>query len=137
MAIAAGKDGDRRRSRETAIFDDPSGACEHRVARRGEAGYMGHLASGDEGEAGALWDAEEILQPRAGNLFSERGGGATGVDTGILVPGGGEPIGCECGRNGAADHPGVETSAGIAHDAASGIGDKVGDNLLRRRAVFY
>ncbi len=40
----------------------PSGAFEHGVARGGEARDVGHLASGDEGEAGALRDAEQLLQ---------------------------------------------------------------------------
>ncbi len=98
----------------------------------GETRDMGHLASGDEGEAGASRNAEQLLKPRAGDLFGERRSWAAGVDAGVLVPGGSEPIGGERGGNGAADYPGVETSAGAAHDAAGGIGDEIGDDLLRQ-----
>ena len=71
----------------------------------------------------------------AGDLFGQRGGRSAGVNAGVLVPGGGQPIGGERGGNGAAHYPGVEASAGVAHDAAGGIGDQIGDHLLRRRAV--
>ena len=60
MAIPAGEDPNRRRARKTAIFDDESGAFEHGVTRGGETRDMGHLASGDEGEAGALRNAEQL-----------------------------------------------------------------------------
>ena len=76
------------------------------------------------------------FKPRARDLFGERGGRTAGVNSGVLVPGGRKPIGGERGGNGAADYPGIEASAGIADDAACGIGDEIGDDLLRRRAVF-
>ena len=74
-------------------------------------------------------------KPRAGDLFRERRGGTAGVDAGVLVPGGSKPIGGERGGDQAAEHPGVETAAGAVHDAAGGIGDEVGDDLFRRRAI--
>ena len=61
VAITAGEDADGRRARESAVFDIPSRAFEHGVARGGEAGDVSHLASGDEGEARAFRDAEQFL----------------------------------------------------------------------------
>ena len=61
MTITAGEDADPWRACKAAVFDIPSGAFEHGVTRGGEAGDVGHLASGDEGEAGAFRDAEQFL----------------------------------------------------------------------------
>ena len=56
---------------------------------------MRKLAAGGEGERGLRGQAEQILQPGAGDLLDDRGRRATGIQRGVLIPGGGEPIRCQ------------------------------------------
>ena len=83
-----------------------------------KAGDVGHLAAGDEGEAGGRWNVEQIFEPGAHNLFDYGGGGRGGVHSGVLIPGGGEPVGGQGGGERAADYPAEETRAGGVDDAA-------------------
>ena len=135
MAIAAGQQADGGRAGKAARFHVPSAAFQHRVPRSGEAGDMRHLASGDEGETRARGDAQQFLEPLAGDLFHQRGGGPGGVEARVLVPRGGEPVGCEGRGNAAAHHPTVEAPAGRGDNAARGIAHQIFDHLRGRRAV--
>src|SRR4051812_27294044 len=99
------------------------------MPRGGEAGDVGHLASGDEGEARGGRKAEDVLEPGAGDFFDDGGGGARGMEAGGLVPGAREPVGGEGGGDGAADDPAEEARTGRADDAAFDVADKVADDL--------
>ncbi len=131
VAVAAGEDTNRRRACEAAIFHIPAGLLKYAVTRGGEAGEMGHLAARDEGETGSLGDPEQVFEPRGGDLFRQGGGGRAGVNAGVLIPGGSQPVRGEGGRHGAAHHPGVETAAGVAHNSTGGIGYQIRDYLTR------
>jgi hypothetical protein len=111
------------------LLDIPAEAGEHGVTGGGEAGDVGHLAAGDEGEAGGGGEVEDVFEPGAGDLFDDGGGGAYGVERGVLVPGGGEPIDGESGRERASVDPAKEASAGDLVEAAVDCGDEVFDDL--------
>ena len=71
--------------------------AEQRVTRSRETSDVGHLAAGDQGKTGVLWQAEDVLQPGADCFFHYRGGRRAGVKRGILLPGRCEPIGRDRG----------------------------------------
>jgi hypothetical protein len=97
------------------------------VAGGEEAGYVGHLAAGDEGEAGGRGEVKQVFEPGADNFFDDGGSGGAGVHSGVLVPGGGEPVGGESGGERAADDPSEEAGAGGVDDAAVDCFDEVID----------
>ena len=125
----AGDDADRAERRRGPAARRPSRGVEHGVPGGGEAGDVGHLAAGDEGEAGGGGQAEDVLEPGAGDFFDDGGGGSRGVEPGGLVPGAGEPVGREGGGDGAADHPAEEARTSRADDAAFDVADEVADDL--------
>jgi len=88
------------------------------MARGEEAGDVGHLAAGDEGEAGGRRKVEQVFEPGAYNFFDYGGCGRGCIHSGVLVPRGGEPVGGESGGERAADDPAKETGAGGVDDAA-------------------
>jgi hypothetical protein len=74
---------------------------------------------------------QDFLEPAAGGLFDYCGGGRAGVEAGVLIPGGGEPIGSKgCGQ-GTADDPAEESPAGRAEDTAFDSSDEIADDLFR------
>ena len=116
--FGAGEDADGGGAGEAFVFDVPAVAGEDSVARGGEGGDVGHLGSGNEGEAGRGGEVEDFFEPSAGGLFDDGGCGGAGVEAGILIPGGGEPVGSERGGERTADDPAEETASGGVDDAA-------------------
>jgi hypothetical protein len=72
---------------------------------------------------------EEFFEPGAGYLFDDCRGGAYGVEGGVLVPCGGEPVCGEGGGEGATVDPAEEASAGYFVEAAVDCGDEFFDDL--------
>src|SRR5689334_4645662 len=112
--LRAGKDADSRSAAHPVVLDVPPTIREQRVSRGGEASDMGHLAAGDQSESSLSRKAEQILKPLAGDFLDDSCGRRTGIDGGVLVPRGSEPVGGEGCRQRAADHPSEETAAGAA-----------------------
>src|SRR5579871_6028291 len=135
VALAARKDRNGRRAGEAALLDVPAAARKQPMAGGGETGDVGHLAAGDESEAGRSRKTENLLQPSAGYFLGDRGGGTGSVEACVLVPRSGEPVGGERRREGAADHPGEETAPGAADQAGLDIARQFGDHLLGRNAL--
>ncbi len=134
--LSAGKNADGRRAKEALLFHIPPATRQQTVAGGREAGGMRHLASGDEGEAGGGRQSQYLLEPAAGDLFHHGGGRPALVGDGILVPGGSQPIGSQCGLHRSADHPAEEAAAGRSHDAALHIAQEFGNDAIGRYAFI-
>ena len=104
MHLAADEDANRRRAGQAVAVDVPAGFGEHVLAGGRERGDVRHLAAGHERERCAVGDAEQLLQPRARDLLDDRCRWTGYVQAGVLIPGGGEPVGGERSRDRAADH---------------------------------
>src|SRR3546814_5091176 len=63
------------------------------MAGGGKAGEMRHLASGGEGEGRGSGQVEHVLDPGARHLLHDGRGRSASMERGIVIPGGGEPIG--------------------------------------------
>ncbi len=79
-------------------------ARQHAVAGGGQGREVGHRGAGHEPDARAGGQAEQLDQPAAGDLLGDRGRRREDVQAGVLVPGRGQPVGAERGRQAAADH---------------------------------
>ena len=64
-----------------------------------KAGEVRHLTAGDESERGGLGQAEQLLQPGAGDLLDDACRGHRERLSGVLIPGGREPVGGDRRRN--------------------------------------
>ena len=69
---------------------------------------------------------------RAGGLLEDRGGRSDGVEPGVLVPRGGQPVGRDGGRQGAADHEAEVARGAGGHKPAVDGGEQLVED--RRRA---
>jgi hypothetical protein len=61
VAPGAYQDPDGRGSAQAQLFDVPARCPQDVVSRRGQAGEVGHLAPGDEGERRVLWQPSNCL----------------------------------------------------------------------------
>ena len=80
----------------------PSGSSKHLVSGGGEAGHVRHLTAGHESNRRLGRQAEEIFEPPGGYVLDNGGRRAGDIGERVLVPCGGEPIGSQRSRNGAA-----------------------------------
>jgi len=97
VEFGAGEDADGGRAGQAFLFYIPLLACQEGVAGSEEADDVRHLAAGDESEAGGRGEVEQVFEPCAGNFFDDGGGRGGGVHRGVLIPGGGKPVGRESG----------------------------------------
>jgi hypothetical protein len=139
VAPLASEHPQRRRADQPGRLDVVAGAAEHLVPGGGEGGEVRHLSAGDEADRHLGREPEQLGQPAPGDLLDHAGGGAGDVQPGVLVPGGGEPVGGQRRRQRAADHEAEEAAArrrnqsrlggrGQRRDHLAGL-----DGLLRQR----
>lgn len=102
----------------------------------GETGGVGHLAPRNEGKTSVLRKSENLLEPAPCDLFDDGGRGRSSVDSGVLVPSGGEPVGRERAGHRAADDPAEEPSASRANEASLHVVGQFADHPLRGKALF-
>ncbi len=74
-------------------LDVPAGAAQQLVARGRERGEVRHVATGDEADAGAGGQSEELEQPAPRGLLDDRRRGRHHVEAGVLIPRRSEPLG--------------------------------------------
>ena len=103
MPLRADHDTDRRRADEPVLRDIPPRLLENMLARDGECGDMGHLASGHERCGCAGRKAEELHEPAACHLLCNRRRRPAGVETRVLVPSARHPVGRQRRGDGASD----------------------------------
>ena len=118
----------RRPDQPVALDVVPHGG-QHAMARRGEAGDVGHLATGDECERRALRQPEQRRQPASRDLLD---GGRRGRRVGqarVLIPGGSEPVGGDRGRVGAAHHEAEEARRVDRGEPRLRLGGELGDHV--------
>ena len=80
------------RADQPARLDVPARVAQHAVPGGGERGDVGHLRARDEPEAGVGGQPEQLEHPAPDGLLGRGGGRRHGVQPGVLVPGGGEPV---------------------------------------------
>ena len=93
-----------RRSVQALGLDVPAGPLENGVTTGGDPGEVRHRAACGEPEAGILRQAERLEHPAPGDLLRHRGGGAADVQARDLIPGAGQPVRPERGRQRPTDH---------------------------------
>src|SRR5918912_518868 len=131
MALATRQDSDGRSAEQPLLLDIPPASGEERMTGGRKAGDMRHLAASDEREASTGGEAQDIFQPEARNFFDDSRGRPAGVKRGVLVPGRGQPIGGQSGRQRPTDYPSKETAACRPEQPTIHILDKLINNLLR------
>ena len=136
VPLIIGKNAKARSVPKALLFNVPAVCCQQRMACRGKAGHVRHLAAADECEARRFRDPQNLLQPAAGDLFHDRGCGSACIEGRILIPSRGKPISRQCRWQRASDHPSPKASAGRTEDAAIDIREKFGNYPLRRNALF-
>ena len=122
VRLGADDDVDARRAVEAVRLHVPAHFAQDAVPRRGERGEVRHLAAGHEADAGAAREAEELEEPRRGDLLADRVRRRRGEEAGVLVPRRGEPVGRERDRQRAADDEAEVARPGAADDARIGAG---------------
>ena len=123
--FAADHDAQRRRSVQAVRFDVPSGAPQHLVARRRQRREVRHVAAGDEADAGARRQAEQLQQPRAGDLFDDRRRRRQHVQAGGLIPDRRHPFRRQRRRQRAAGDEAEIARPGRRDDARIGCADQL------------
>ena len=141
VEVGVGQQADGRRAGQPARLDVPPRAREHVVARGGQAGGVGHLTAGGDGERRRRGHAQQLGQPPADDLLGHGGGRRGDVQDRVLVPGRGEPVGRQGGREGAAEDEAEEARRLAGHEPGTGPGDervehgaRVGRSLGQRAA---
>ena len=103
---------------ETVRFDVPAGAPQQLVARGCQGGEIGHVAAGDEPDAGVSGKTEEVEQPSRRDFFHDGRRRRHHEQRRRLIPRGRQPFGGHRRRQGAAgDEPEI---------SRSGCGDQAG-----------
>ena len=137
MRLLAREHADRRRADQALLLDVPPDLGQDVVAGGGHRRRMRHLRARHERERPDVRQAQEVGDPGACDLFHDRRRRAGDVETGILVPGGRQPVGGERRRYRTADHEaevprardrdrtGVTDCGELAHDLMR-IGRAVG-----------
>ena len=90
----------------------PAGAGQQRVTCGSEPGEVRHLAAGDEAHPRVQRQPEEPVQPPPRGVLQHRHRGRGDVQTGVLVPGGGEPVRRQRDRLAPADDESEESRTG-------------------------
>ncbi len=104
--------GDRRGAEQAPGLDVPPLRFEERVARSGEPGEIRHGRVRDEANLGLGGDAEHVGDPAPADLLEMGRDRGSDLEHGVLIPGGGEHVGGECGRERAADDESEVPSSG-------------------------
>ncbi len=115
MHLIADHHRERWRSKQSLCFDIPAGARQQRVACSRQCGKIRRRGAGDKSAGALRGQMEDILQPAQRDLLERRIGGRGNHHTGVLIPGGGEPV---CGhgcRQRPAGHEAKESPAGRCH----------------------
>ena len=132
---AVGDDRHRRRTLETLSLDVPAGPGEDAVPRRGQRREVGHRRAGHEPDARPGRQAEQVDQPGSRHFLGDRGGRRQGVQAAVLVPGTGQPVGTERGRQAATDDEPEVAPARAGDQARVGRGGQVLDHRERVRRM--
>ena len=96
-----------------------------------ETGEVGHLTARDDPERGVLGQAEQLLQPGAGDLLDDARGRRRKHQAGVLIPGGREPVGRDRRRKAPAHDEAEEPPARSGHQARIGVAGKLLDDRER------
>jgi hypothetical protein len=123
VRLLAREHAQRRGAGKAVRLDVPPDVAQDRVSRRSQAGEVRHLASGDEADAAAGRQPEQLAHPPGGHLLGDRERRGGRVAAGVLIPGGGQPVGGDRDRQGAADDE--------AEIARAGRGDQPGLDIAR------
>jgi hypothetical protein len=118
-------------SRQAFPADVPTGVVENVPARRRETGHVGNLGARDEPDRRLAREAEKLEQPVPRHLLDDRGRRPGGVEAGVLVPGGREPVRRERRGQAASDHEPEVAPAPRRDDAGPGVLGEL-DHDLRR-----
>ena len=128
-----------RRLEQPTGGDVPARSGQHGVPPGRQARVVGHHPAGDQADRRAGGQTQRVDDPAAGHHLDGRGGGGQRVDAGVLVPGRGEHVGAQGGREVPADHepeeprtrrpgqPGVGRGGQLVQH-----GDRVGPGLGQR-----
>ena len=115
VTLAPDHDPKRRRPGEPLFGEVPIRPPVDPVTRRREAGDVGHLAAGHEGERRLRRQAQQLEHPLARDRFEGRRRGGHLRQTGVLVPGRDEPVRRHRTGQRSADHE-PEVAAGAHRD---------------------
>jgi hypothetical protein len=136
MGFFADHHGQRRRAVQPVRLDVPAGARQHRVARGGQRGEVGHRRAGHEGTAGGGRQAQRVEHPAERDALEHRGGGegwcsvtfwshAVASQWLAIVTG-----------NGAADHEAEEAARGHRHRRRRAERVELGQRLTGRLRIL-
>ena len=120
VPLLADDHADGRRPGEAVAVHIPADPVEHVEARRGKPRHVRHLGARDEADGRLAGQPEQLDEPFPGHLLDHRRRRAAGVEAGVLVPGGGEPVGRQGRGNGAADHEAEVAAASRRDDTRLG-----------------
>ena len=130
VRLGADDDFDLRRAVEPARLDVPARALRECMAGGGERREVRRLAAGDEADTRSGGQAEELAQPAAGGLLGDGVRRRQDEETGVLVPGRGQPVDGDRHRQRAADHEAEVARAGGGDDARVGAARQVPEDRL-------
>ena len=131
------------RALETEALDVPADPRQDGMPSRREGREVGHRGARHEADARPGGELEQLDEPAGRDLLRDGGGRRRDVEGRVLVPGGGQPVGAERGRqaapddeaeearSGGRDEPGVG-GGGESLDDRDGIGRTVGQRPAHR-----
>ena len=103
VRLGPDQDANRRRAEQAVGLDVPAGFGEHAMARRGEAGEVGHLATGGQAHPCVSRQAEEVQQPLTRDLLRNGCRRTDREAAPVLVPHRRQPVGGDRRVQGAPD----------------------------------
>ena len=110
VALLADDDPDPRRALEPVPREIPARPLEDPVPRRCQRRHVGHLATGHEARRDTGREPQQLLQPCERDLLDDSGTRRRPDLGGVLIPGRGEPVGCDGSRQRAADDEAEEAA---------------------------
>ena len=136
VPLGADQDAYAGRAHQTLGRDVPAVAAQHLVAGGGEAGEVRHRAAGDEADGTGLGEAEQIEEPRLGQLLDRRVGGREDPQAAVLVPRTDQPVDGQRGGMRAADHePEEPATRHRGQPGVAGCRELVDDGPRIRRSL--
>ena len=136
MRFLAGQHRHARRGPQATHGHVPAGAGEDGLPGGGETGRVRHLPAGDESDAGACGQAEQLRQPFEHRLFRHRRRRGEHEEARVLVPRARQPVSADRRGQAAADDETEEPRSCRRDDAGVGSARELRDDLRRRFAVF-
>lgn len=121
---------------EPVALHVPPAIAQQRVTCGGEAGEVRHLAPSRERKRGVAWQVEPVLNPCSRDLFHDARGRSASVERGVVVPGGGEPVSGERGRQRTANYPREEPPADRAQMPAFRCSHQLVDHAFSGNATL-